>query len=58
MLVPDRSGSIHGPTFEILKISVKRLLGTLGEFDFFNVLQFNATASYVSASSTSGPRCC
>lgn len=40
-----RSGSIHGPTFEILKITVKRLLGTLTQYDFFNILQvwFNLT---------------
>lgn len=39
------SGSIHGPTFEILKITVKRLLGTLSQHDFFNVLQFNDSVS-------------
>ena len=43
----DRSGSIHGPTFEILKISVKRLLGTLTEYDYFNVIQFNETATWL-----------
>ena len=43
----DRSGSIHGPTLEILKISVKRLLGTLTEYDYFNVIQFNETATWL-----------
>ncbi|KAK4015396.1 hypothetical protein OUZ56_030377 [Daphnia magna] len=47
LILIDVSGSIHGPTFEILKITVKRLLGTLTQHDYFNVLQFNETVAWL-----------
>jgi len=47
LIMLDMSGSVHGPTFEMMKITVKRLLGTLTQYDFFNVLSFNDTASWL-----------
>jgi len=47
LIMLDMSGSVHGPTFEMMKITVKRLLGTLTQYDFFNVLKFNDTASWL-----------
>ncbi|KAF2344928.1 VWA N-terminal, partial [Trinorchestia longiramus] len=47
VILMDRSGSMHGQTFSIMKFSVKTLINTLGEDDFVNVAVFNNTVSWV-----------
>jgi len=42
-----RSGSMHGQSFDIMKLAAKMLLNTLGADDFVNVAKFSRNVSWV-----------
>ncbi|XP_042147326.1 voltage-dependent calcium channel subunit alpha-2/delta-1 [Ixodes scapularis] len=52
IVLMDTSGSMHGPSMEIMKLSVKSLLKTFEENDFINVAWFAREVRWVSCFDT------
>ncbi|CAN8018116.1 unnamed protein product [Ixodes persulcatus] len=52
IVLMDTSGSMHGPSMEIMKLSVKSLLKTFEENDFVNVAWFASEVRWVSCFDT------
>ncbi|CAB4059788.1 CACNA2D2 [Lepeophtheirus salmonis] len=47
IILLDTSGSMHGQSFDIMKLAAKMLINTLGEDDYFNVASFDRNVSWV-----------
>ncbi|XP_070394960.1 voltage-dependent calcium channel subunit alpha-2/delta-1-like isoform X1 [Dermacentor albipictus] len=52
IVLMDTSGSMHGPSMEIMKLSVKSVLKTFEENDFVNVASFAGEVRWVSCFDT------
>lgn len=52
IVLMDASGSMHGPSMEMMKLSVKSLLDTFEENDFVNVARFTSEVHWISCFDT------
>ncbi|XP_064472962.1 voltage-dependent calcium channel subunit alpha-2/delta-1-like isoform X2 [Ornithodoros turicata] len=52
IVLMDTSGSMHGPSMEMMKLSVKSLLDTFEENDFINVAWFTSQVRWISCFDT------